>query len=169
MPAIDFPNTPTAGQTFSVGYQTWSYDGAVWRLVPTSTVSTFSRVACNSNTTTTTVDALVTNATTALNLTSGDKAFIVGTYDISFNAATANSTFNGTLYAGPTGSTVAQAGQAVAIGVAPTAGDRFIISQSWIYTVPTTGSYTFQLFCKHTNGAFTVYTPNTTLSVMALR
>lgn len=31
--AIDFPNSPTNGQTYTVGERTWLYDGAKWMLV----------------------------------------------------------------------------------------------------------------------------------------
>lgn len=34
--AIDFPNSPTTGQTFTVGARTWTWDGTVWDLVATS-------------------------------------------------------------------------------------------------------------------------------------
>ena len=27
---IDFPNTPTTGQLFTVGSKTWAYDGQKW-------------------------------------------------------------------------------------------------------------------------------------------
>lgn len=174
MPAIDFPNTPTAGQTFSVGYQTWSYDGAVWRLVPTSLVSSFSRVACNSNTSTVTVnvDVQATGCSTALNLTAGDKALCIGTFDVGPSTTLAGSSFVGSLYAGPTGSTVVQPGFALwVIAGTPVAGDRQTVTQSWIFTVPSTGSYTFALYGKHTTttGTFTMFTPSTTLSVLATR
>lgn len=32
MPAIDFPNSPTLNQLFTVGNQTWVWDGYVWRI-----------------------------------------------------------------------------------------------------------------------------------------
>ena len=31
MAAIDFPNSPTVGQLFTVGSITWQWDGTVWR------------------------------------------------------------------------------------------------------------------------------------------
>lgn len=33
MPPIDFPNSPTIGQTFTSGIRTWQWDGVVWTLV----------------------------------------------------------------------------------------------------------------------------------------
>jgi hypothetical protein len=30
MPAIDFPNSPTVGQLFTVGDVTWEWTGSVW-------------------------------------------------------------------------------------------------------------------------------------------
>jgi hypothetical protein len=30
---IDFPNTPTSGDTYSVGTRTWAWDGSTWNLV----------------------------------------------------------------------------------------------------------------------------------------
>jgi hypothetical protein len=30
--AIDFPNSPTTGQTFTSGTRTWTYDGSIWNL-----------------------------------------------------------------------------------------------------------------------------------------
>jgi hypothetical protein len=35
MPAIDFPNSPTVNDTFTVGSVTWKWDGSVWQSVPT--------------------------------------------------------------------------------------------------------------------------------------
>lgn len=32
MPSIDFPNTPTTGQSFSASGKTWLYDGTGWKL-----------------------------------------------------------------------------------------------------------------------------------------
>lgn len=34
--AIDFPDSPTSGDTFTVGNRTWSYDGSFWVLVVTA-------------------------------------------------------------------------------------------------------------------------------------
>ena len=34
--AIDFPNSPTTNQTFTVGTRTWIWDGTTWELVATS-------------------------------------------------------------------------------------------------------------------------------------
>jgi hypothetical protein len=31
MAAIDFPNSPTVGQLFTVGSITWQWNGTVWR------------------------------------------------------------------------------------------------------------------------------------------
>ena len=31
--AIDFPNTPTANQTYTVGNRTWKYDGEKWVII----------------------------------------------------------------------------------------------------------------------------------------
>ena len=30
---IDFPNSPTSGDTYTVGTKTWQYDGTVWKVV----------------------------------------------------------------------------------------------------------------------------------------
>lgn len=32
MPAIDFPNSPVLNELFTVGNQTWYWDGSVWRI-----------------------------------------------------------------------------------------------------------------------------------------
>jgi len=37
--AIDFPNSPTSGQTFTSGATTWSWDGTAWNLQTTTTAS----------------------------------------------------------------------------------------------------------------------------------
>jgi hypothetical protein len=34
MPAIDFPDSPTTGTSFSAGGKTWTYNGSVWVLNP---------------------------------------------------------------------------------------------------------------------------------------
>jgi hypothetical protein len=34
MTAIDFPNSPTTGTSFSAGGKTWTYNGSVWVLNP---------------------------------------------------------------------------------------------------------------------------------------
>lgn len=34
MPAIDFPNSPTVGQTVSVDSRSWTWDGNFWRAAP---------------------------------------------------------------------------------------------------------------------------------------
>jgi len=31
--AIDFPDSPTTGDTFTVGNRTWKWDGTTWELV----------------------------------------------------------------------------------------------------------------------------------------
>ena len=36
--AIDFPNTPTLNQTYTVGNKTWQYDGEKWVVVANSTI-----------------------------------------------------------------------------------------------------------------------------------
>jgi len=36
MPAIDFPNSPTAGDTFTSANTTWQYNGVSWSLVQSS-------------------------------------------------------------------------------------------------------------------------------------
>lgn len=36
--AIDFPNTPTLNQTYTVGNKTWQYDGEKWIVIDNSTV-----------------------------------------------------------------------------------------------------------------------------------
>jgi hypothetical protein len=38
MPAIDFPSTPTVGQIYTNGVNTYEWDGTAWRLVRTSAV-----------------------------------------------------------------------------------------------------------------------------------
>ena len=35
MAAIDFPNSPTTDQLFTVGSVTWKWTGTVWQSVPT--------------------------------------------------------------------------------------------------------------------------------------
>ena len=34
--AVDFPNSPTVGQTYTVGNRTWQWDGTSWNLQTTS-------------------------------------------------------------------------------------------------------------------------------------
>lgn len=36
MPAIDFPNSPTVGQLFTVGDTTWEWTGTVWKGIGTA-------------------------------------------------------------------------------------------------------------------------------------
>lgn len=35
MPALDFPSSPTVGQQFTSGIQTWQWDGISWNIIPT--------------------------------------------------------------------------------------------------------------------------------------
>jgi hypothetical protein len=35
MAAIDFPNSPTVGQTFTVGDTTWEWNGTTWKSLGT--------------------------------------------------------------------------------------------------------------------------------------
>lgn len=37
--AIDFPDTPTTNQMFTVGSQTWKYDGEKWVTVDNATLA----------------------------------------------------------------------------------------------------------------------------------
>lgn len=37
MAAIDFPNSPTTGQSFTVGEITWTWTGIVWKSIGTPT------------------------------------------------------------------------------------------------------------------------------------
>lgn len=39
MPAIDFPNSPSSGQDYTVGTTTWTYDGSKWNLKTANAVS----------------------------------------------------------------------------------------------------------------------------------
>jgi hypothetical protein len=32
--AIDFPNSPTIGETFTVGNRTWRWNGSTWIFIP---------------------------------------------------------------------------------------------------------------------------------------
>lgn len=40
MPAIDFPNSPTLGQTFTAGNRTWTWDGTAWNMATMTDVLT---------------------------------------------------------------------------------------------------------------------------------
>lgn len=40
MPAIDFPNSPTTGTSFSAGGKAWTYNGSVWVLNPNTASKT---------------------------------------------------------------------------------------------------------------------------------
>jgi hypothetical protein len=39
MPAIDFPNSPSVNQTFTVGERTWKWTGTTWDVVVTTQVT----------------------------------------------------------------------------------------------------------------------------------
>lgn len=39
MPAIDFPNSPSVNQTFTVGERTWKWTGTAWDVVVTTQVT----------------------------------------------------------------------------------------------------------------------------------
>ena len=40
MTAIDFPNSPTTGDTYSVDGKTWQYTGTRWEVLAESSVTT---------------------------------------------------------------------------------------------------------------------------------
>lgn len=40
MAAIDFPNSPSVNDTFTVGDRTWKWDGTTWNMVISNTGST---------------------------------------------------------------------------------------------------------------------------------
>ena len=74
--AIDFPNSPTSGQIFTVGDKSWIWDGTVWKaygasLSPTvlKVDSTNSRVGINNQSPTTALD--VTGVTTSTSFAQG--------------------------------------------------------------------------------------------------
>lgn len=74
--AIDFPNSPTTGQIFTVGDKSWIWDGTVWKaygasLSPTvlKVDSTNSRVGINNQSPTTALD--VTGVTTSTSFAQG--------------------------------------------------------------------------------------------------
>lgn len=63
--AIDFPNSPTTNQVYSVGNRTWVYDGSVWVLRSASASAgsiTSSELAANSVTSAKIVDDTIVNA-----------------------------------------------------------------------------------------------------------
>lgn len=37
--AIDFPNSPATGQTYTVGTKVWQYDGEKWSIINTDLIS----------------------------------------------------------------------------------------------------------------------------------
>lgn len=39
MPAIDFPNSPSVNQTFTVGERTWKWTGSAWDVVVTTQIT----------------------------------------------------------------------------------------------------------------------------------
>jgi hypothetical protein len=41
MAAIDFPNSPTVGQTFTVGEASWRWNGTVWKSATSQNVSRY--------------------------------------------------------------------------------------------------------------------------------
>lgn len=45
MPAIDFPNSPTTGQTFTVDGKTWTYTGTRWESLVEGSVTTGKAIA----------------------------------------------------------------------------------------------------------------------------
>lgn len=47
--AIDFPNSPSLNQTFTVGNRTWIYDGTAWNVYNNLTAETLPGTTLNSN------------------------------------------------------------------------------------------------------------------------
>lgn len=45
MPAIDFPNSPTTGDTYTVEGKTWQYTGTRWEVVVTAPFTTGKAIA----------------------------------------------------------------------------------------------------------------------------
>jgi hypothetical protein len=45
MPAIDFPDSPTTGETYTVDGKTWEYTGTRWEAIAEGSVSTGKAIA----------------------------------------------------------------------------------------------------------------------------
>lgn len=102
--------------------------------------------ACSSALTTGTSAADITGCTTgSLSLVSGDIVEIHGVFDAQHS--TAAITMVGTLDING----VEQSAQA--LQKSDGAGDRDTVAQQWLYTVPSTASYTFKLRGRHSSGA----------------
>jgi hypothetical protein len=104
--------------------------------------------ACSGNLTTGTSAADITGATTgALSLVAGDVVEVVGVFDSTH--PTTNYTMIGTLDIGGAEQT------AQALNRTTGTTQRVTAVQQWLYTVPSTGSYTFKLRGRHSGGATT--------------
>lgn len=103
------------------------------------------QAACSGSLTTTTSAQDITGCTTgALSLVAGDVVEIVGVFDVT---GVSGIVTLGTLDIGG----VEQTPQALHRGDATP--DRATVSQTWLYTVPSTASYTFKLRGRHSSGA----------------
>jgi len=81
--AIDFPNSPSTGQTFTVGPVTWKWDGSTWKSAGATYVSTATSPATyNSGTQTIGVDqsAISIQQSQVANLNDSTFAQIMGAY-----------------------------------------------------------------------------------------
>lgn len=59
---IDFPNSPTNGDKYTVGTKTWQYDGTAWNLLQSDALISTSAI---------TTDKLASKAVTAAKMESG--------------------------------------------------------------------------------------------------
>jgi hypothetical protein len=103
---------------------------------------------------TNTTPADITGCTTgALSLVAGDEVFVWGSFDADMTVA---GVFLGTLDINGTAQTPWAAHGPLL--------DRIVVSQTWKYTVPSTGSYTFKLRRQCSAGTYTIRTTGTTLT-----